>query len=62
VHLVLAVAVQRGWPIEHYPLENCSKAEHSALERQRTQELACIMNDRDSWRIEDFDELAEELA
>lgn len=61
VHLVLAEAVRRGWVIDHYPLENCSKVDHTALERLRRQELACNMNDGVSWFVEDFDRLASAL-
>ena len=61
VHLVLAVAVRRGWKIEHYPLENCSRDEHTILERRRKQESSCNMNDGPSWSIEDFEKLAQAL-
>ena len=58
VHLVLAAAVRRGWEIEHYPLENCSLADHTTLERLRKLELGCNMNDGDTWFVEDFERLA----
>ena len=61
VHLLLALAVRRGWKIEHYPLENCSRDEHTALERLRKQESACNMNDGPSWFIEDFETMAATL-
>ena len=61
VHLVLATAVKHGWPIEHYPLENCERYDHSAIERQRKMELRCDMNDGPSWFVEEFDRLSQEL-
>jgi hypothetical protein len=62
VHLVLAVAARHGWEIEHYPLENCTKEHHTALERLRRRELACNMNGGASWFVEDFDKLAKALV
>jgi len=61
VHLVLAIAATRGWEIEHYPLENCEKKEHTMIEKLRIQERNCNMNDGDSWFVEDFERLASEL-
>jgi hypothetical protein len=61
VHLVLAEAVRQGWPIEHYPLENCSKADHTGLEQLRRRELECNMNDHLTWFVEDFERLAKTL-
>lgn len=58
VHLVLAVAVERGWEIEHYPLENCDTESHSVLERQRISEFKCDMNDGPSWYVEEYKRLA----
>lgn len=62
VHLVLAVAVKRGWRIELYPIENCAKDHHSALEGQRARELQCDMNGGPSWFVEDFERLAETIG
>ena len=61
VHLVLAEAARRGWEIEHYPIENCSLADHTRLERLRRQQLRCNMNDGPSWHVQDFERLAKEL-
>lgn len=61
VHLVLAAAVKNGWVIEHYPLENCDKALHSEVEKQRKLELKCDMNDGPSWYVEEFERRAGEL-
>lgn len=61
VHLVLAAAEEYGWPVEHYPLENCSKSCHVDVETQRKIELACNMNDGPSWMVEDFTLLSAEL-
>jgi hypothetical protein len=61
VHLVLATAVQRGWSITLVALENCEKAEHSMLERQRIAEYQCNMNDGPSWFVDDFARLAKQL-
>jgi hypothetical protein len=61
VHLILAEAVRRGWEIEHYPLENCSRADHTRLERLRRQELGCNMNDGPSWHVRDLERLARAL-
>lgn len=61
VHLVLAVAVKNGWRIEHYPLENCDKENHTALESQRKTELKCDMNEGPGWFVEDFERLSLEL-
>ncbi len=62
VHLILAAAVRNGWTIEHYPLENCEKTEHSTLESLRIRELNCDMNDGQSWFVEDFMRRALELT
>lgn len=61
VHLVFAVAVRNGWTIEHYPLENCDKGNHTALEALRKDQLRCDMNNGPSWFIEDFERLAQAL-
>lgn len=61
VHLVLATAVKEGWRIEHYPLQNCSKAEQSHVERQLQVQMDCNMNDGPSWFVEDFERLSREL-
>ena len=62
VHLVLAAAVKNGWRIDHYPLQNCSKAEHTAVERQLQQQMDCNMNHGPTWFVEDFERLSEELS
>ena len=61
VHLVLATAVINGWKIEHYPIENCEKSVHSDLERQRIREMNCNMNDGESWFVEDFKRLSQDI-
>ena len=62
VHLVLATAALRGWKVEHYPLENCEKHEHTGIEAIRKRELNCNMNEGVSWFIEDFERLSQSLA
>jgi len=62
VHLVLATAVRRGWSIEHYPLENCEKHEHTVLEQRRIVELRCDMNSGPSWFVGDFERLSGDLS
>lgn len=61
VHLVLAVAVRNGWQVTHIPLENCSKEQHTAVERARKLENACNLNDGPSWSIEEFGRLSQAL-
>ena len=61
VHLILAVAVKNGWEIEHYPLVNCEKSEHTEVEKRQKIELNCDLNDGESWFVEDFARLAEEI-
>jgi hypothetical protein len=46
VHLVLAVAVNKGWKIEHYPIENVEKSMHTARESELIRKLECNMNSR----------------
>lgn len=62
VHLVLAVGVLEGWPITHIPLENCSKDEHTAVERARIIEHSCDVNNGPSWDIAEFQALAAQLT
>jgi hypothetical protein len=61
VHLVLATAVRQGWRVEHYPLETCEAEVHRQVEDARRIELACNMNDRPSWAVEDFARLSQAL-
>jgi len=61
VHLILAVAAKRGWEIEHYPLRNVDKAEQSRLETKLKIELDCNMNDRATWWVAEFSQLAKKI-
>lgn len=61
VHLVLATAVLRGWPITQIALENCEKAEHSLLEKRRMAEHRCNMNNGPSWLVTDFARLTKQV-
>lgn len=61
VHLVLATAVQEGWLVEHYPIENCSKEEHLEREKYWRNEHRCNMNEGKSWFVEEFNMLSKEL-
>ena len=61
MHLVVPAAIKNGWTIEHYALENCDPALHTAIENQRKLELKCDLNDGASWLVEDFAKLAETL-
>ncbi len=61
VHLLLAVAVERGWHIDHYPLCNASKTELSTAEQQKTEEMKCNLNGKQAWAIEDYDRLSAEI-
>ena len=61
VHLILATAVKNGWRIEHYPLENCEKSEHTLIEQRRKKKMNCNMNDGDSWFVEDFEQLSKQV-
>ena len=62
VHLVLAVAVRSGWQVTHIPLENCSKEQHTAVEKARKLENACDLNGGPSWSIKKFELLARSLV
>ncbi|MGB2923792.1 MAG: hypothetical protein WBB82_00650 [Limnothrix sp.] len=62
VHLVLAVAVKKGWAITHFPIENVEKDQHSKVEKQRTTELDCNMNNQGSWAVEDFQKEAKKIT
>ncbi len=61
VHLVLATAVKRGWKIEHYPIENVEKPQHTMRESELIQELKCNMNSGPAWWVKDFASLARKL-
>ena len=61
VHLVLAVAVKKGWKIEHYPIENVEKSLHTARESELIQELDCNMNSKGAWWVKDFSSLARKV-
>jgi hypothetical protein len=60
VHLVPALAVKHNWEIEHFPLENCEKSEHTKIEKLRIKEFECNLNGKGSWYVEEFDKLAKE--
>lgn len=62
VHLVLAVAVMKGWKIQHYPLENVEKDQHTNRESALKRELDCNMNDQRAWWVKDFKLLAENIT
>ena len=62
IHLVLAVAVERGWNIEHYPICNASKADLGDVEKENIAELNCNVNGKAGWAIEDYDRLATQLT
>ena len=55
VHLVLACAVQRGWEVQHYPIENASKSELNVREAALISQLECDMNSGPSWPVEEFE-------
>ena len=61
VHLVLAVAVKKGWKIEHFPLENVKKELHKIRESELIRELDCNMNAQGAWWVKDFKSLAAEI-
>ncbi len=62
IHLVLAAAKKYGWTIEHRAIENCVKADHNTLERQRMVDYNCNANDGPTWYVGDFERLARELS
>ena len=61
VHLILAVAVKRGWKIEHYPICNVTKEKQNELETQKKKELDCNMNGQQTWFIEEFNVLSKKV-
>lgn len=61
VHLVLAVAVKKGWKIEHYPIENVEKENHSSRESELIRELDCNMNAKGAWWVKEFKILAAKI-
>ncbi len=61
VHLVLANAQQRGWDIEHYPIENVAKQDLNLRESTLIKQLECNMNNGSTWSIDEFSERSELL-
>lgn len=57
VHFALYSALEKGWHIEFYPLENCVKENLNAVENKRIKELKCNLNGGKTWRISGMTEL-----
>ncbi len=51
VHFALYTAMQKGWDIQCYPLENVNGENPLKLERRRIAELNCNLNGARSWRV-----------
>lgn len=61
IHLVLAVASQEGWPIEHIAIENVEREDLRAREQELITEFSCNLNSGKTWAIEEFGHLKAEL-
>jgi hypothetical protein len=57
VHFALYTALREGWHFSFIPLENCSKEKLNELERLRTLELRCNLNNARTWRVADMEGL-----
>lgn len=55
VHFAMYSALRNGWPLDFYPLENCSEEELNARERLRIREHGCNLNGARTWRVADID-------
>lgn len=58
VHFAMYSALQNGWDIEFYPLENCSKEQANALEQRRILEYKCNLNGARTWRVANISKLS----
>lgn len=57
VHLALFTALREGWQVEAIALENCDTEELNELERLRTLERRCNLNNAKTWRIAELEGL-----
>lgn len=51
IHFALFTALREGWNFSFIPLENCSNEKLNELERLRTLELRCNLNNAKTWRV-----------
>ena len=51
VHLALFTALRENWHVTFIALENCSKEKLNEIEKLRTSELRCNLNNGKSWRV-----------
>jgi hypothetical protein len=51
VHFALYAALNNGWDIQCYPLENCDDMNADQLEKCRITELDCKLNGARTWRV-----------
>lgn len=54
VHFALYQALENGWRVNCYPLENCSSEQLNAREGQLISQYPCNLNDGKSWRVSDM--------
>ncbi|PKG37669.1 hypothetical protein [Psychromonas sp. Urea-02u-13] len=59
VHLVLAIAENNGWLIEHHAIENADKENLNEREQLLINQYDCNMNNKDTWSIEEFPTLCD---
>ena len=57
VHHALFTALRQNWPITFIALENCNKERLNEIERLRTRELGCNLNNGKSWRVAELEGL-----
>jgi hypothetical protein len=58
VHFAMYWALQNGWKIDFFPLENCSKEQLNTLEGQRIRERQCNLNGARTWRVANMESLS----
>lgn len=51
VHFALFTALRRNWDVTFIALENCSNEQANEIEKLRTIELRCNLNNGRSWRV-----------
>lgn len=54
VHLAMAKACEFNWEYEFFPLENTRPDDLDRSERVRVGELSCNLNDRPTWRVQEY--------
>jgi len=51
VHFALHTALNNGWEIKCFPLENCINEDIDQLEKSKITELSCNLNGAKTWRV-----------